>query len=894
MITYEELLDAFPGTPRPQQEMALREVAKWFEGVDELSEAGYFGIDAPTGCHARGTKILMYDGRIKKVEDIVEGEQLMGPDSKPRKVLALYRGREVMYRVIPHRYGVPFVCNESHILSLVRTVRDSSHNQEQSKQGRKRRVDFEGRDKIVNISIRDYLNKSRTFHHTHKLYRTGVDFQESSVPREIPPYILGLWLGDGSSSQIELTSCDPEIYQEWLAYGESFGMIPRVSWKGKTGHFFLTEPGPHKNPIKELFKRYELINNKHIPQTYLTAPRQERLELLAGLIDTDGYLGPNNSFEISSVSKILAEQIVFLARSLGFGVSQAERIKLCQTGNGGTYQIITISGNITEIPTRLSRKKATERKMKKSVLRTGFSLEKLPEDDFFGFELDGDHLYLLGDFTVTHNTGKSFLSIAIAKAVHKKTGGQVWIVTQNKLLQDQYMADFPDDLFCLKGLGNYNCYHDIGKTCDESRCGRIRKKKEDETFPKICPRNCEYDEATAQARRSSILMLNAAKAFNIIKTSRFIPNPWYPAMIIYDEGHGVEPQLDNEASFMIKAEELEKIGLNFFDYFEKPSIGEVDDLVQRLKGLRKDAGRVYSVEESAPDSFRDLKKLKKSESICNKVDELISNIDEKNIEYVNASTECIDLRPLQVHGIFEKFLGFPTIFLSATLLSKEGFCSTVGLEPQDVGWVSIDSPFPVQNRKIYNFFPIGSKGLTYQNQEEQTPVILERVREMLLRHPKERGIIHTHTYKWALKIFDLNNERDFRGRFLYPRNAAEQKEILKIHSESDNTVLLSPSMTEGVDLKADLARFCGLVKVPYLPINDPVIQARMNEDELWYGYKSIMTFIQAAGRGVRSTEDYCVTYLLDPGFVKFINRYRSLFPKWFLDAYEKGKYLGSV
>jgi Rad3-related DNA helicase len=486
--------------------------------------------------------------------------------------------------------------------------------------------------------------------------------------------------------------------------------------------------------------------------------------------------------------------------------------------------------------------------------------------------------------------GKSYIAICLAKYINAKTRNQVWIVTASKLLQDQYEKDFPKDIFLLKGISNYQCNYDPGKTCDASKCGRVKAPEGAERpfFPKYCERKCEYDSAVGLAKIAPVVMLNAAKALNIIKAYK---GAWLPQILIYDEGHGIESQLDNESSMTIKPEELEKIGLQFDDYFEKPQMDQAPNM-DGLLALRDAAENIFLVQTSAPLDLRDIRKLKKSEAIVRKIDEVIENIDELQIRYVNASDEFIDLRPLKIFSVFKKFMQVPTVFLSATLLSKEGFCSTIGVPPEEMGWVSLDSPFPVENRKIVNGFGMGARPLNYQNQEAETANVLERIRDILRKHSDQRGIIHTHTYKWALKIAELDREREFRGRILYPRSAAEQKEILVRHAESRNTVLLSPSMTEGVDLKEDLARFCLLVKVPYLPLTDPVVKARMEDDPTWYGYRSLMTFIQACGRGVRSSEDYCLTYLVDPGFMGFINRNKRLFPPWFLAAYEKGKYHG--
>jgi Rad3-related DNA helicase len=95
-------------------------------------------------------------------------------------------------------------------------------------------------------------------------------------------------------------------------------------------------------------------------------------------------------------------------------------------------------------------------------------------------------------------------------------------------------------------------------------------------------------------------------------------------------------------------------------------------------------------------------------------------------------------------------------------------------------------------------------------------------------------------------------------------------------------------MTEGVDLKGDLARFSILCKVPYLPTQDPVVQARMEYDQDWYAYKTAMTIVQAPGRAIRTETDQAVTYLIDPAFQGFLRRNQHLFPAWFLDSLQKG------
>ena len=416
------------------------------EAVEALLKGRHGAVALPTGCHAKGQGVLMYDGSIKKVEDIVVGDLLMGPDSKPRTVLGLCRGRQGMIKIIPVS-GDSFIVNRSHILSLKRTNTRSKYRTEEVE----RISTFKGINPVVNLSVEEYLIRSKTFKHTHKLYRTGVDFTVNSAPLPIPPYILGLWLGDGHSPTAALTTMDPEIEIEWNSWVTGRGMGISVSHKSgnRASTYFSIIPnkdnswrhgarrGTRANTCNILLNDLGLLDNKHIPSQYKITTRQNRLDLLAGLLDSDGYLG-SNCFEISSKFSDLADDILFIARSLGFSANRKIEQKGCQTGAVGTYHRIEISGNTDLIPNRLPRKRATPRKQLKNVLVTGFKTETLPEEDYYGFELDDDRLYLLDDFTVTHNSGKSYLITELCKRLGLKT----IVMTPSASITDQLYREF--------------------------------------------------------------------------------------------------------------------------------------------------------------------------------------------------------------------------------------------------------------------------------------------------------------------------------------------------------------------------------------------------------------------------------------------------------------------
>lgn len=350
-------------------------------------------------CLGRGTPILMYNGTIKNVEDIVVGDILMSPKSAPVRVKSLASGSEMLYKVTQVK-GDSYIVNESHILSLRLT-----------NTGRRKLYVGEhlySKGDICNVSIKEYMASSKTFKHCAKGWKPDyIKFPQKILNNNLPPYILGVWLGDGTSRKPEFTSADAEIVLELEKYAKSIdGKISsRVQPNNKSKVYYISNTELRSNKLLHALKSYNLLQNKHIPLEFKTTSRHNRLELLAGLIDSDGHMH-HNGYDLVFKNEILANDTAFLARSLGFAAHVKKCKKKCyNTGAIDDYFRIYISGEVSQIPCRLKRKRASVRLQKKNVLNTGISIEKIGVGEYFGFELDDDeHLFMLGDFTVTHNT----------------------------------------------------------------------------------------------------------------------------------------------------------------------------------------------------------------------------------------------------------------------------------------------------------------------------------------------------------------------------------------------------------------------------------------------------------------------------------------------------------
>ena len=420
----ERMRHEYIGQSNPNQKLVVNHVIDSFRNETDDGYNG-FTLQLMAGCHAKDTMILMSDGTTKFAQDIQMGDQLMGDDSTPRNVLDLVRGNDTMYQITNVK-NESYVVNGDHILCLTYTNKKSlrysqreqcyiiiwfdnvriskktkrfsikNKNQSEVQQAAQQYFDSINEDRIVEISVNGYLQLSNHMQKDLKGYKTSIDYSSLDLP--IDPYMIGYWLGDG-----------------------------RVG-----GNQFL-------NTLKTL----QLLDNKHIPLIYKCNSRANRLSLLAGLLDADGSLNQitKNEFEFSQSieHEQIIDDVIDLARSLGFSCYKNKK-KTSWTHKGikhaGEAWRICINGNgVDEIPTLSPRKQALPRKQIKDVLVSGITVTKLTADDYYGFRVDGNQRYLMSNFIVTHNCGKSFVAMDIISKVKRKT----LIVVPNTYLLNQWV-----------------------------------------------------------------------------------------------------------------------------------------------------------------------------------------------------------------------------------------------------------------------------------------------------------------------------------------------------------------------------------------------------------------------------------------------------------------------
>lgn len=480
--------------------------------------------------------------------------------------------------------------------------------------------------------------------------------------------------------------------------------------------------------------------------------------------------------------------------------------------------------------------------------------------------------------------GKSGISLSVASAAEN-----AFILTVNKILQDQYHKDFSNKLSDLRGRSNYKCLKYSGFNCGNSPCRATGLAKKECAKLKMC----EYHDAVEEAVKAKITSFNFAAGVAFINYTNHFPDG--RELMVIDECHLIEEVLTQYLEFTVSDKDLYEyallMGKDKIPSFETsqeylPWLKNLSDEVQ--KRLSSDInGQIVDEPEDVADGLEGLGRKLKLAIVEIEKDARNMIVDKHyNDEYdkKNGIIGKLVFRPIYVGQFAQESLfsaAEVVIMMSATIVSADQFMRSVGINPEEAHYIDVDSTFPVENRPLVKQY-VGN--LNNSNMDKMLPLIEKEIEQILKSHKNEKGMIHTHTYTNAKFLYGRLSQK-FPNRLIFPESSKNQKAALEQHySSKEPTVLISPSMTEGVDLKDDYCRFQVIMKVPYPYLGDSVVKARMGINPDWYSWRTMLTIMQAYGRSTRSETDHSVTYILDGNFESVLNRYKKHLPKYFLDA----------
>ena len=483
--------------------------------------------------------------------------------------------------------------------------------------------------------------------------------------------------------------------------------------------------------------------------------------------------------------------------------------------------------------------------------------------------------------------GKSAIAVTVARylTAHEphdeefKQGCN--ILTTQKLLQEQYCKDYPE-INSLKSSSNYSCDFHKKLSCNDSR-KLLKTEPKGTQFWQCCAISCIYKQAKEKFIEGLLGVTNFSYFLTETRYSRKIPKKTF---LVIDEAHNVPDELSKF------------IEVTFSDRFAKSFVGmKLPDRITPAMFVNWVSTEYYPALEKKVMTFRS--GLEKFTTIKSRVEsgefsklahqlEILSGHEQKVLTFLSLydkenwlmttipaeekSSRKVEFKPIDVAPYTHDYLlkmGKYVLMMSATIVDTDRFGELCGIVGK-FSSIMLPSPFPIENRPII-YSGIGK--MSAGEIESSLPKLAAAVKEILKSHKDDKGVIHCRSYRiaWYLKRA-LNDPR------LLIHDSENRNDVLQKHIKSKKpTVLLSPSMTEGIDLKDDLSRFQILCKIPFPFLGDPLTRKKMSRWKWWYDFQTAKTVIQSAGRSVRSETDTAVTYILDSSWERFFNNNRQFF-----------------
>ena len=496
--------------------------------------------------------------------------------------------------------------------------------------------------------------------------------------------------------------------------------------------------------------------------------------------------------------------------------------------------------------------------------------------------------FVIGEFPL--GIGKSAIAVTISNYLYGRTQEKntAYIVTTQKILQEQYTRDFPY-ISSIMAKQNYQCVNRVsGVTCD---MGLTMAKVLTKNPGQLAAYNesCIYRKAKKAFDESTIGLTNLPYFLSHADNDLKMRN-----LLVIDECHNIESIVTEFAALSFNKhfiEETLKIP------FPVNSYTTIDTFVKWIK-------EVYAVKLT--DSFMNLDSkvssmsstsylesatgvgvMKKLEDYKRKIEQISSGLKKFNrnewVMTISATGDLVSIKPIFADKYTNNMLfkmSDKVLMMSGTILDKDAFCKNIGIKPNEAAFLSLDSPFPVENRPVFEVLvgSMGRKSIDYT-----LPKMVATIKELLKHHKDEKGIIHCHTYKIAKYISD--NIHDDRLLF---HSSDDRVDVLNFHIKSkDPTVLVSPSFTEGIDLTGKLSRFQIIAKMPFPYMGDNYVKEKMSRVSTWYNWQTLKTVIQSSGRSIRDYDDYAITYILDSDWTFLKNKNANMLPTWFKNAIQK-------
>lgn len=481
-------------------------------------------------------------------------------------------------------------------------------------------------------------------------------------------------------------------------------------------------------------------------------------------------------------------------------------------------------------------------------------------------------------------TGKSFIAAAVAQYIKNVLNGDSYILTTQIILQQQYKREF-EQYSNISARRNYKC-----KLFPESNCAEMQLLHEHGSLPKC--QDCVYQVLRNQFVENPIAITNTSYFMaNVIHFEQLLKKR---KMLFIDEAHNLEEQILRFKELNLNFKQLKRdYGLTQEEWIQKDE-NVLDYVFKRFFYWVEDKLEIYSANVAGTNRItltknKIIELRRKLENITRLywgLRQVAGNFDPDTwvIDYNNYNNEIL-FKPLFAKTyanqlMFEK--GEKVLLMSGSILDKETYCASLGISLKNCEFLSLDSPFPIQNRRV---FITSSGSMSRKNIDNSLPKVIKDIKKILELHKDDKGIIHVSSHAIARRIVDELNDK----RLCIVDDFDSRDQMLEFHHETgSNNVLISPSLMQGVDLKDDLSRFQIIAKIPFPNLGNKYIFTKKDRVKKWYSYQTAKIIVQAYGRSIRDQTDYAMTYIVDSDFNFFYKMNSKMLPKYFVEALSKG------
>lgn len=453
-----------------------------------------------------------------------------------------------------------------------------------------------------------------------------------------------------------------------------------------------------------------------------------------------------------------------------------------------------------------------------------------------------------------------------AKEIGKEMGA--YVLTTTKSLQSQYDEEFNGFSQVLKGKGNYQCKYDEDFSVDIAPCilsPRIRE----ECF--ACDK-CLYFNQANRTFLAKMGVLNYSKYLNLP------PHQMSREVIIGDECSELEKEIVNRFSITLNYKTLRGCGVDVAK-LKTDAVDKVRVWINDLSDAVKEKVESFKPSKSGGRKLGDITKYRYLNELSNSIELVCStwNICEYVSEFDDDGVKIVPFR-VNVLAPFMFSDCKHVILMSAYMGNHKKFASDLGIKEYE--YVEVESEFDSEKSPIYcsTKYP-----LSYKTMKANLPKVIGLIEQIVERHEGEKGLIHTQSFEITQAL-----QKVLKGkRFLFREDGATNETIVAEHAlRSDDTVLISPSLTMGLDLKGDLGKWQIIIKLPYPPLSDKRIKKLFDTDKVWYQQQMLKQLVQAAGRCTRTKEDESITYILDGNIEKVLYYQKKDLPKHFLERFQ--------